>query len=307
MAKQRAVAVSAGTKKRNRQRDLIAYLFIAPNFIGFAVFTLVPIIFAVGVAFCNWDGSNPAVFVGLKNFVDLFQDTFFLNALLNTFLYSIGTVPLTIVVSLALAMLLNQKIKGRGIFRTISCFPYVSSIIAVTTVWRMIFHPAKGPANAFLYNVFQVPRGNLPQWFTGHLIIWSYILFSLWKSMGYYMVIYLAGLQGISGELYEASGLDGASTWQKFKYITWPQLRPTTFFVVIIMTIACFKVYDTAVLLAGGGNLSTSAMVLVSFIYQEAFVKWNTGYACAAAIILFLIVLAVTLFQFKNESKFAND
>lgn len=299
--------LSEAAKKRNRRKNLVAYTFIAPNFIGFAVFTMIPIVVAFGMAFCSWDGNNAPQFAGLKNFIDLFHDTFFLNSLLNTFLYSIGTVPLTIVIALALAILLNQKIKGRGVIRAISCFPYVSSIIAVTTVWRMIFHSSKGPVNNILYNAFHVPKNDLPQWFTGHLIIVSYILFSLWKSMGYYMVIYLAGLQGISGELYEASDLDGANAWQKFCYVTWPQLRPTTFFVVIIMTIACFKIYDTAVLLAGGSNMSTSAMVLVAFIYQEAFTKWNMGYASAAAIVLFLIVLAVTLFQFKNESKYAND
>ncbi len=307
MAKQNKVELSEGAKKRNRRKNLTAYAFIAPNFIGFAVFTMIPIMFAFGLSFCKWDGNNPAEFVGLKNFIDLFKDTFFLNSLLNTFLYSIGTVPLTIILALALAILLNQKIKGRGLFRAISCFPYVASIIAVTTVWRMIFHASKGPVNNILYNAFHVPKDDLPQWFTGHLIIFSYILFSLWKSMGYYMVIYLAGLQGISGELYEASDLDGANAWQKFKYVTWPQLRPTTFFVVIIMTIGCFKIYDTAVLLAGGSNMSTSAMVLVAFIYQEAFGKWNMGYASAAAFVLFLIVLAVTLYQFKNESKYAND
>ena len=307
MARQKAVEMSASVKKRNRRRNLTAYLFIAPNFVGFAVFTMIPIVVAVGMSFCKWDGSNPAEFIGLDTFISLFRDTFFVNSLFNTFLYCIGTVPLTLIVALTLAVLLNQKIRGRSVFRVVSCIPYVSSIIAVTTVWRMIFHPAKGPVNALLYYAFQVPKGDLPQWFTGHLIIMSYILFSLWKSMGYYMVIYLAGLQGISGELYEAGNLDGANSWQKFRYITWPQLRPTTFFVIIIMTIACFKIYDTAVLLAGGGNMSTSSMVLVSFIYQEAFTKWNMGYASAAAIILFLIVLLVTLFQFKNESKYTND
>ena len=299
-----------GTNINNRKKikkNLIAYTFIAPNFIGFAIFTLVPMVQAFYMSLCDWDGSNPSKFVGISNYINLFKDSFFLNSLLNTFLYSVGTVPLTMVVSLGLAILLNQKIKGRGVIRTIACLPYVSSIIAVTTVWRMLFHPAKGPVNSILYYVFHVEKDNLPQWFTGHLIIVSYILFSLWKSMGYYMVIYLAGLQGISSELYEAGELDGANGWQKFKFITWPQLRPTTFFVVIIMTISCFKIYDTAVLLAGSGNLSTSAMVLVSFIYNQAFGSWKLGYASAAAIVLFAIVLVVTLFQFKNESKFAND
>ncbi|WP_095175294.1 MULTISPECIES: carbohydrate ABC transporter permease [Blautia] len=297
--------LSEKEKKRKRKNDLVAYSFLAPNFIGFAVFTLVPIVVAVYMAFCQWDGSNPAKFVGFDNFVNLAKDEFFLNALLNTLLYCLGTVPITMIVALGLAILLNQKIKGRGFIRAVACFPYVSSIIAVTTVWRMLFHPSKGPVNSILFDLFQSDA--LPQWFSGRLIIVSYILFSLWKSMGYYMVIYLAGLQGISNDLYEASELDGAGRWQKFRYVTWPQLRPTTFFVVIILTIGCFKIYDTAVLLSGTNNMSTSSMVLVSFIYSKAFTNWDLGYASAAAICLFLIVLAVTLVQFKNESKFSND
>lgn len=297
--------LSEKEKKRKRKNNLVAYSFLAPNFIGFAVFTLVPIVVAVYMAFCQWDGSNPAKFVGFDNFVNLAKDEFFLNALLNTFLYCLGTVPITMIAALGLSILLNQKIKGRGFIRAVACFPYVSSIIAVTTVWRMLFHPSKGPVNSILFDLFQSDA--LPQWFSGRLIIVSYILFSLWKSMGYYMVIYLAGLQGISNDLYEASELDGAGRWQKFRYVTWPQLRPTTFFVVIILTIGCFKIYDTAVLLSGTNNMSTSSMVLVSFIYSKAFTNWDLGYASAAAICLFLIVLAVTLVQFKNESKFSND
>jgi len=129
------------------------------------------------------------------------------------------------------------------------------------------------------------------------------ILFSVWKYMGYYMVIYLAGLQGISAELYEAASLDGANTWQKFQYITWPQLRATTFFVVVMLTINCFKVYDIAVMLAGGGDgkLSTSATVLVYYIYQNAFNYWDLGYSSAIAMVLFVLVLVVTLIQFKYE------
>ena len=137
----------------------------------------------------------------------------------------------------------------------------------------------------------------------------SYILFSVWKYMGYYMVIYLAGLQGISGEMYEAASLDGANTWQKFRSITWPQLRPTTFFVVVMLTINCFKVFDIATLLEGGDNntLTPSSTVLVHYIYQQAFVNWEFGYSSAVAMVLFLLVLIVTLIQFRGEAKFSNS
>lgn len=201
--------------------------------------------------------------------------------------------------------MLNQKIKARGFFRTVAFFPYVASLVAITAVWSMIFHPSKGPVNYLLLNVFGVPQENLPKWFSGSLVLFTLILFSVWKYMGYYMVIYLAGLQGISAELYEACGLDGANTWQKFKYITWPQLRSTTFFVVVMLTINCFKVYDIAVMLAGGGDgkLSTSATVLVYYIYQNAFNYWDLGYSSAIAMVLFLMVLIITLVQFRYEKE----
>ena len=150
-----------------------------------------------------------------------------------------------------------------------------------------------------------IEQKNLPNWFSGNLIMLTLILFSVWKYMGYYMVIYLAGLQGISSELYEAGSLDGATTWQKFKYITWPQLRSTTFFVVVMLTINCFKVYDIAIMLAGGGSgeLTTSATVLVYYIYQKAFIDWDLGYSSSVAMVLFLMVLFVTIIQFRGQAK----
>ena len=212
------------------------------------------------------------------------------------------------VASLALAILLNQQIRGRGIFRTVAFFPYVASLVAVTAVWKMLFSQS-GPVNAILYYVFHVENKDLPQWFVGNLVMVSYILFSVWKFMGYYMVIYLAGLQGISKELYEAASLDGANTWQKFASITWPQLKPTTFFVTVMLTINCFKVFDVATLLAGGDNntLTISSTVLVHYIYQKGFIEWDLGYASAIAMVLFLLVLVVTLIQFRGEKNYANS
>lgn len=304
---QRKVTVIKNNRKISREakRDLVAYSFIAPNFIGFAVFTLIPIVFAFVLAFMKWDGSNAIEFAGIDNFKRLPGDTFFVAALRNTIIYVIGTVPLTMIASLALAIVLNQKIRAKGFFRTVAFFPYVASLVAITAVWSMIFHPSKGPVNYILLKVFGVPQSDLPKWFSGGLVLVTLILFSVWKYMGYYMVIYLAGLQGISAELYEAGSLDGANTWQKFRFITWPQLRSTTFFVVVMLTINCFKVYDIAVMLAGGGDgkLSTSATVLVYYIYQNAFNYWDLGYSSAIAMVLFLMVLVITLIQFRYEKK----
>ena len=301
-------AFRTGSKvSRSTKRDLVAYSFIAPNFIGFAVFTLIPIVFAFLLAFMTWDGSNPIEWAGLGNFSKLASDTHFIAALKNTIIYCIGTVPLTMIMSLALAIILNQKVIGRGIFRTLSFFPYVASLVAITSVWKMLFHPSKGPINNMLLTVFGVAQENLPQWFSGGLVMVSMILFSVWKYMGYYMVIYLAGLQGISGELYEAASLDGANTWQKFLYVTWPQLASTTFFVIVMLTINCFKVYDVAIMLAGGGKgeLTLNSTVLVYYIYEKAFVEWKLGYSSAIAMVLFALVLVVTLIQFRGQKKYA--
>ena len=286
---------------------LTAYSFIAPNFIGFAVFTMIPIICAFALGFLHWDGNNAIEFAGLSNFKRLLGDSIFKASLKNTIIYCIGTVPLTMIASLGLAIVLNQKIKFRGFFRTVSFFPYVASLVAITAVWSMIFHPSKGPVNAILYYIFHVE--NLPNWFGGDLILLTLILFSVWKYMGYYMVIYLAGLQGISAELYEAAGLDGANTWQKFRYVTWPQLRSTTFFVTVMLTINCFKVYDIAIMLAGGGDgkLGTSSTVLVYYIYQKAFIEWDLGYSSAIAMVLFAMVLIITLIQFRGQKKYADE
>lgn len=302
---ERIQEINQSVRARERKRALVAYSFIAPNFIGFAVFTLIPVVFAFALAFMKWDGNNAIQFAGISNFTKLAGDTLFRASLKNTIIYCIGTVPLTLVASLALAVLLNQKIKGKGIFRTIAFFPYVASLVAITAVWAMIFHPSKGPVNAILYYVFHMDSKSLPNWFGGDLILFTLILFSVWKYMGYYMVIYLAGLQGIPAELYEAAALDGAGTWKKFLYVTWPQLRSTTFFVTVMLTINCFKVYDIAIMLAGGGDgrLGTSSTVLVYYIYQKAFVEWDLGYSSAIAMVLFVLVLIVTLIQFRGEAK----
>ncbi|MBO6242216.1 MAG: sugar ABC transporter permease [Butyrivibrio sp.] len=295
-------------KKRQRRRNLIAYSFIAPNFLGFAIFTLGPIVLALLMSFAEWDGSNAMKFIGLKNFVEIFKDDRFLASLRNTVVYSIFTVPITLVIALGLAILLNQKIKGRNFFRTVTFFPYVASLVAVAAVWNMLFTPAKGGiVNQFLMNVLHVAP--LKWAASSSTVMLTIIMFSVWKNMGYYMVIYLAGLQGISEDLYEAASLDGANSWQKFRHITVPQLKPTTFFVTIMLTINCFKVYDIVYMLAGGSNgvVNKSAMVLVYYIYEEAFRNWKLGKASASALVLFAIVLVVTLIQFKGEKNYAND
>ncbi len=297
-----AITETKSAKNRRIKNNLVAYSFIAPNFIGFAVFTLGPILFAFALTFLKWNGSGPLTFVGLKNIIKLFSDPVFLEALKNTIIYCIGTVPLTMIFALMLAIILNRKIFGRNFFRTVTFFPYVASLVAVAVVWNMLFNPAKGPVNMLL-SLLGVSDDHLPGWAADrHWAMFTVILFSTWKNMGYYMIIYLAGLQGISPSLYEAAELDGANRWQQFKYVTIPQLSSTTFFVVMMLTIDCFKVYDQIFMITQGGP-GTSTLVLVYHIYNTAFISWDLGYASAIAMVLFLLVLAVTVFQFRIEKK----
>lgn len=293
--------------KRAFKENMVAYSFIAPNLIGFCIFTLGPIVFALALAFMAWDGNNPIQFVGLDNFKALMHDTRFKAAFINTIIYSATTVPLTLAVALGLAIALNQKVVGKSIYRAIGFFPYVASLVAVAAVWNMIFSPGAGIVNVLLTRL-GVARELLPKWAADpNWAMFTVVLFSVWKSAGYYMVIYLAGLQGISSELYEASGIDGANALQKFWYITLPQLRPTTFFVIIILTINCFKVYDQIYMITQGGP-GTSTLVLVYHIYQTAFVTGsNYGYASAISMVLFVMVLVITVIQFKGERKYENS
>ena len=289
-------------KKSNRalRNNLTAYSFIAPNFIGFCVFTLVPMVFAIALSFCNWDGQHAIEFVGLQNFMDLAGDKTFKTAFVNTIVYCLGTVPLTLVCSLGLAMLLNQNVKFRNFFRTVSFFPYVASLVAVAAVWNMIFSPSMGLVNMVLSSL---GVENLPRWAAGkETAMITVILFSVWKNMGYYMVIYLAGLQGTNPSLDEAAELDGANKWHIFWHITLPQLRPTTFFVCITLTIASFKVYDQMFMITQGGP-GNATITLVYDIYNIAFVNTpKYGYASAVAMVLFAMVLVITLIQFKGSS-----
>ena len=298
-------AVQAKPKRgmsKSLRDSLVAYSFIAPNFIGFCIFTLVPMIFAIGLSFCNWDGVHPVEFTGISNFVALLSDKTFKAAFVNTLVYAIGTVPLTLACSLAMAVLLNQNVKLRNFFRTVAFFPYVASLVAVAAVWNMIFNPSMGPINMILNQFFGVAVENLPRWAAGKdTAMITVILFSVWKNMGYYMVIYLAGLQGCTPDLNEAAELDGANRWQQFWHITLPQLRPTTFFVVIMLTISGFKVYDQMYMITQGGP-GTATMTLVYYIYNVAFVNTpKYGYASAIAMVLFVLVLIVTIIQFRGS------
>ncbi|WP_239437148.1 carbohydrate ABC transporter permease [Arthrobacter alpinus] len=283
-----------------RRNTLIGWSFILPNFLGFAAFTLIPVCAAIVLAFMQWDAVGVPTWVGLANFEKMVASETFWIALRNTFAYAFGHVPLTLAFSLGLAMLLNRALKGIGFFRVAIFFPYITSLVAVAVVWNMLFNPSMGPINQFL-NMIGI--ANPPGWTTS--TTWAMpavIITSVWRDMGYYMILFLAGLQAIPTETYEAAAMDGANAWQRFWNVTVPALRPTTFFVMVMLTVSSFKVFDLIMVMTNGGP-GRSTTVLSQIIYREGIVEGRFGYSSAISLVLFVIVLSITVLQFKIQQR----
>ena len=302
MAKEKSLAEKKESSLR-RKNALIGYTFILPNFLGFAIFILIPVVFTLILSVMKWDGFTAMQFVGLDNFKNIFTDYRFSSAFWKTILYVVFAVVLTLLASLGLACALNKKIRGRDAFRAAIFFPYVASMIAIGAVWKQLFEQNYGPINHFLRTI---GISNPPGWFAStDWAIWGVIIVSIWKFMGYYMLIYLAGLQDIPAQLYEAATLDGATGPQRFFKITLPMLTPSTFFVFIMLTINSFKSFDLIFALTEGGP-GISTTLLANYIYDQTFKYWNYGSSAAASVVLFVIVLAVTVVQFRGEKKFTD-
>lgn len=286
--------------KLRLRNTLIGWSFILPNFIGFGLLTLVPIVVLFYMAFTNWNVFGKADWVGLANFERLIGDGSFRISVVNTLYYSALHIPLTIVVSLGLALLLNNKIRGVAFFRTAAFFPYITSIVAIAVVWNLLFSPEYGPINEFLRFIgIQNPPGWLtsPEWAMPAVVI-----VGTWRDMGYYMILFLAGLQTVPRELHEAARVDGASVWQRFVNVTLPCLRPTMFFVTVMLTINSFKIFDLILVMTDGGP-GQSTLVLSQFIYRKGFEESQFGYASAAAVALFFMCIIVTILQFLWNKK----
>ncbi|WP_328320072.1 sugar ABC transporter permease [Kribbella sp. NBC_00382] len=285
---------------RRRSRTWVGWSFILPNFIGFAALTLVPVIASLALSFLDWDSYSTPRWVGLDNFERMIHNDTFWTALKNTAYYAVGHVPLTLCAALGFAVLLNQKLKGARFFRTALFFPYITSLVAVAVVWNMLLSPESGPVNQFLR---AIGIDHPPGWTTS--TTWAMpavIVASVWRDLGYYMILYLAGLQTIPAELYEAAQVDGANGWQRFRHITLPGLRPTTFFVLIMLTISSFKVFDLIQVMTEGGP-GRATLVLSQVIYREGIVQGRFGYSSAVSMVLFVIVLTITLVQFRLQRR----
>ncbi|MEG0762306.1 MAG: sugar ABC transporter permease [Oscillospiraceae bacterium] len=295
----------AKTKKGlslNTRNTLIGLSFILPNFIGFFIFILIPVAFSFVLSFAKWDGFNKMEFAGLKNFTKLFKDSTFSIVLGNTAIFTIFSVLITLVISLGLAMLLNKKLRGVNFFRSAIFFPYVASIVAIAAVWNNLFS-RMGPINNVLA-MFGIT--DMPGWTAStKWALPAVIIVNIWKNMGYFMILYLAALQDIPTSLYEASMIDGASGWQRFKRITFPMLTPTHFFVFMMLTINSFKIFDLIFTMTEGGPGDSTRMI-ANYIYDKFYIAMDYGATSAASMVLLVIVGTITVLQFRAEKKF-ND
>jgi multiple sugar transport system permease protein len=256
------------------------------------------------MSFTSWNGFGKIDFIGFSNYKQLLGDTNFKISFVNSILFMLISVPVTLFISVLIAVALNQGIRFVKVFRTAVFLPYVTATIAVAAVWQLIFNPSLGPINGTLLSLgIENPPGWLssPSW-----ALVSVSIVYIWHSIGYYMILFLAGLQSIPDYLYEAADLDGAGKISKFFNITLPMLSPVLFFTMIIGVINSFKVFDLIYVLTGGGP-GRSTHVLVYDIYNTAFKQFEYGYASAMAYVLFLVILVISILQFMGQRKWVNE
>lgn len=279
---------------------LAGYLFALPSLIFLGIFIIYPMFSSLILSFVKWDLLSPdIIFVGIGNYIKLFKAPLFYKVLKNTFFFTIGSVTLVMVLAIMLAVILNQKLRAKNFYRSLIFSPYITPMVVVAIIWMWIYNPEFGLANYFLQLVGLPPLNWLRSF---KMALPSIIFLTVWKNMGYYMILYLAGLQNIPESLYESADMDGASAFRKFRSITLPLLTPTTFFVLITSFLSSFKVFDQISVMTSGGP-ADATNVMVYFLYQNAFEYFKIGYASAIAVIIFIILMFITVFQFKGSKK----
>lgn len=293
-------SISVKTKKK---KNFVPWTFLTPGLSIIMLFVVLPTIAGIILSFFRYDAINPVEFIGIDNYKLAIEDELFSHSMWVSFLYAFGSLVPTVAISLGLAVILNQKwFPFVNLFRSIYFLPTVISMVAVSFVWLWLFNPQLGPVNPILSGL-----GLPQQQFLGDtdLALPLLILINVWKSIGFNLVIYLAGLQGIDESLYEAAEIDGASTFQKFRHITLPMLTPVTFFVVAMLIINGFQVFDQINIMTGGGP-ARSTYAIVFYIYQKGFRETNFGYASVLAVLLFAVILVLTLLYHRINNKLEN-
>ena len=280
-----------------------AWLFLAPALIGLALLSAGPILATLAISFSDWDLLTPPEWVGFANFADLLADPRFWRALQNTLFYTLLSVPLGMALALAIALGLDQAIRGIAWIRTMYFLPLVTSAVAVGLVWLWIYAPAGGLLNALLAG-FGIP----PQrWVTDPF--WAMpaiIVMSVWQGLGVNIIIFLAGLQAIPQEYHDAASVDGAGRWQRFRRVTLPLLTPSIFFTGILSLIGSLQIFDQVYVLARPGKPTEATITLVYFIYEEGFSFFRMGRASAASWILFLIAASLTIVYFRFQRRWVH-
>ena len=290
--------MSAMAKREERW----AWLFIAAPFIGFLAFMAYPIIFACIASFSSWNGVNNMWehMVGFKNFAKIFADDKFWTSLLNTIIYMIG-IPIGMILGIVIAMGLNRGIKGKRVFTTMYYVPVVSSLVAVSILWAWVFNYDYGLLNTIIKTL---TGRHGPNWLGDETMVKvSMIMFMTWKGLGTSIILYLAGLQNIPRSYYEAAEIDGASGWQKFKGITLPLLSPVTFYILVTSLIGGFQVFVEVQVMVPTGGKNYSAATVVFYLYEKAFGSQKLGYGCAVAVLLAIVIFAITAFNFWGQKK----
>ena len=278
----------------NNER-IAGWVFILPALLGTLIFIVIPVICSFGLSFTKWDLLNPIQFVGLDNYKEIFSEALFFKIFWNTVVSAISTSVLGVIIPLILACILNSKIRGSEFYKTAYFLPFITPMIVIGVVWEWIFDPNIG----FLNHILHLHINWL---YDTHFAMPALIIVSVWKLIGYNMVIFLSSLSGISQSMFEAAKIDGATPFQTFKNVTIPLLSPSIFFVVIITAISSFQVFDLIYLMTQGGPLD-STNVLVYAIYKNAFEYFNVGKASAIAYVLFFIILVLTLVQWSLRKK----
>ncbi|GHV46588.1 sugar ABC transporter permease [Spirochaetia bacterium] len=285
-----------------KKEGIVALGFLAPNLFGFVLFTVGPIVASIYLSFNDWNLMNTPKWTGFGNYLFLFGDSRFGQVVRNTVVFSIAMVPIGIVLALFFALMLNIKIRGMMVFRTIFFIPVVATMTGVAMLWRWLLQDEIGLVGYLLSLVgLQSPYFlSSTKW-----SLFSVIMVSVWKRVGYDIVLLLAGLQGIDPTYYEVARMDGASRLQQFKNITLPLLTPTLFFTLVMMTINSFQAFDQTYILTKGGP-AYSTTTIVYYIYLQAFESMRMGRACAAAVLLFIVIMIITLIQWRAQKEWVN-
>lgn len=290
--------------RRQKGENLAGMLFVLPGLLGFMIFVLLPMIFSLALSLTEWSftsGFKGIKFIGLDNFIQLASDYKFIASGVNTLVFTLATVPVILILGLILAVLIRDYVYGVAAARTMLFIPYVSSIVAVSIVWVIMFHPSNGPINTILRSL---GIENPPRWFGDVKWALPAIIFqTIWLNLGYYIVVLMAGLSNIPETLYEAAEIDGAGAVRRFFNVTIPGVSPTMFFLLVIGIINSFKVFDQIMITTDGGP-GNATLVFAVYIYKLAFRNYRMGYSSAVAMIMFAVIFMITLIQLRQQRKY---